>query len=367
MSLLTIVLILLLLAGISALFNYIFLKWTRTLGTKNLGLPNEIRWSASYKPAIGGISFYIIFLISYLIYLFLTNPDLTAVEEKTHLGILIVVTIGFFTGLTDDAFNTVPWLKFSAQFACGTLLALFDVRIEFFEVAWLDIPLTIFWTIAVMNSINMLDNMDGITTVVSFAILAASVLCALPLSDANLFYTFVSGGAMAALLGFLIFNWNPSKIFMGDTGSQMLGALLAAIGVVFFWNNTNIATDHSWWSKLAIVMTAFVIPIADSLTVTINRLRRGQSPFVGGRDHTTHHLSYAGLSDRQVAGVMIVISVISLSLIGLLRYIPEHERDGYFILLYGFSIVAIGFLYSTTVWKKARSVFRSNHMQSALK
>lgn len=367
MSITTIALILLLLVAISTLFNYLFLKWTRTLGMKNLGVPEELRWSASYKPAIGGISFYIVFLISYLIYLFVTNPDLTAMEEKTHLGILIVVTIGFFTGLTDDAFNTVPWLKFSAQFACGLLLILFDLKINFFEVFWMDGVLTIFWTIAVMNSINMLDNMDGITTVVSITILAAAALCALPITDGSLFYTFICGGTVAALIGFLIFNWHPSKMFMGDTGSQMLGAMLAAVGIIFFWNNTNITADHSWWSKLAIVITAFVIPIADSLTVTINRIRRGQSPFVGGRDHTTHHLSYAGLTDRQVAGVMVIISLISLGFMAMLRYIPEYERNAYFLLLYAFSVITIVFLFSTTFWKKSRSVFRSNHMQSALK
>ncbi|MEQ9188532.1 MAG: MraY family glycosyltransferase [Cryomorphaceae bacterium] len=349
-------------AAISVLFNFLFLKWTKTLGTKNLAPSEEERWSASYKPAIGGISFYIIFLVSYVVYLFIHNPELHTDEELSHLGMLIVVTLGFFTGLADDAFNTLPWLKLSAQLSCGALLLLFDIRIEFFELAWADGLLTIFWTVAVMNSINMLDNMDGITTVVSICILLAAAVSENPLANYNFFYTFICGGTVAALFGFLIFNWHPSKIFMGDTGSQMIGALLAAVGVLFFWNNEYVMVEHTWYSKLAIVATAFVIPIADSLTVTINRLQRGQSPLVGGKDHTTHHLSYAGLSDPQVGYVMLSIAVASVGLIAMLRFVPSDDQWMLQTALLVFAVLVIGLLFSTTRWKKARKIFEENHL-----
>ena len=218
-------------AVISMLFNFLFLKWTRTLGTKNLAPSEEERWSAAYKPAIGGISFYIIFLVSYVVYLFIHNPELHPAEEISHLGLLIVVTLGFFTGLADDAFNTLPWLKFSSQLTCGILLLLFDIRIEFFELTWTDSLLTIFWTVAVMNSINMLDNMDGITTVVSIFILLAAAVSEDPFAHYNFFYTFICGGTIAALAGFLVFNWHPSKIFMGDTGSLSLGGIIAVFAI----------------------------------------------------------------------------------------------------------------------------------------
>lgn len=349
-------------AVISMLFNFLFLKWTRTLGTKNLAPSEEERWSAAYKPAIGGISFYIIFLVSYVVYLFIHNPELHPAEEISHLGLLIVVTLGFFTGLADDAFNTLPWLQFSAQLMCGILLLLFDIRIEFFELTWADSLLTIFWTVAVMNSINMLDNMDGITTVVSIFILLAAAVSEDPFAHYNFFYTFICGGTIAALAGFLVFNWHPSKIFMGDTGSQMIGALLATVGVLFFWNNHYVMVEHTWYSKLAIVAAAFVIPIADSLTVTINRLGRGQSPFVGGKDHTTHHLSYAGLSDRQVGFVMLSIAAASVALIALLRYVALESQWILQSALLVFAFLVIGFLYSSTRWKRSREIFESKHL-----
>lgn len=346
-------------AVLSWAMNYFLLKWSKTLGRKNDMDANEIRWSDSYKPALGGISFFFIFLISLVSYYFYADPGSS--DEMFQIGIIAAVSLGFFTGLADDAFNTVPWLKFAAQFFCGVLLVYFDLRIDFFEVFWLDSLLTIFWTISVMNSINMLDNMDGITASISVTILISAAVCAVPYGSSTLFYTLICGGAVAALLGFLLLNWHPSKIFMGDTGSQMIGALLAAVGIAFFWNNDLIIIEHPWYSKIAIVLTAFVVPIGDSLTVTINRLKRGQSPFVGGRDHTTHHLSYAGLSDNKVGLVLLSISGISVLLILGLQFIHANYLNYYITLLFVYPLLSIAFLYSTTIWRKSRQVYLSKH------
>lgn len=150
---------------------------------------------------------------------------------------------------------------------------------------------------------------------------------------------------------------------MGDTGSQLLGALLAGVGIVFFWNNENIIESHGWFSKLVIVLCAFVVPIGDSLTVTINRLKRGQSPVVGGRDHTTHHLSYAGLSDRQVAYVLGGLMLLSILLIAGLHLIGEEFLTMYMAIIFLYAISAIAFLYSTTIWKKSRAVFEAHQAE----
>lgn len=354
---------LIILGFISLLFNYLILTWSKTLGSKNQSNSDQIRWSETYKPAIGGVSFYIVFLIAYLTYSFAFRPDLTSLIETQHLGILLAVSVGFFAGLADDAFNTVPMLKLSAQIITSLILIFCGVTIELSGNEFLDAALTIFWVVAVMNSINMLDNMDGITAVSSLFILAEIAILALPISENNLFFTFICGGTAAAVLGFLYFNWHPSKMFMGDTGSQMLGAILASVGIIFFWNNHNIAETNAWWQKIAIVACAFVIPIGDSITVTINRLRRGKSPMVGGRDHTTHHLSFAGLKDNQVGMVMIAFSCISLVLFLLLSFVDSISKTAIFTIMLIYSILVISFLYSTTHWKKAKSIFEEKHLK----
>jgi UDP-GlcNAc:undecaprenyl-phosphate GlcNAc-1-phosphate transferase len=158
----------------------------------------------------------------------------------------------------------------------------------------------------------MLDNMDAITTSVSSTILLGAVLILFfnpPFSGVLLILTI---GVLASLLSFLYYIWNPSKMYMGDNGSQFLGAFLAIIGIQVFWNSPQMS-DHSNLYPFLLAFMAFIVPISDTSTVTINRLLRKQSPFIGGRDHTTHHLSYFGFSDRKVAWVLVTINLIFVS------------------------------------------------------
>ncbi len=316
--------------GFSILINGLFLNFSKTLGVRSNTIDDGtiIRWGSTSKPAFGGISFYILFLVSFVIAAFKHYEIATA----TTIGILIASSLGFMIGLADDAYNTKPLLKFLGQLLCAIILVLTGTTIDLFDNQILNIALTIFWVVGMMNSINMLDNMDAITTSVSiFICLTAAVLI---LIDGNLFASqktlfIICIVQVAALIGFLYFNWNPSRMYMGDTGSQFLGVLLAAIGIILFWNGT----DQNWngvdqhyeiafSKKVLAALLVFILPIIDTTTVTINRLMRGQSPFVGGKDHTTHHLSYAGLTDRHVAIVFCIISAISLVMaIAILHFI----------------------------------------------
>jgi len=178
--------------------------------------------------------------------------------------------------------------------------------------------------VGIMNSINMLDNMDGITTSVSLCIIN---FCLISSSFQNGFETFeymAMLGICAALVGFLFFNWHPSKMFMGDTGSQFIGMFLAYIGIKFLWNGTLYSGENQATQQIVQVLIAFIIPIIDTTCVVINRISRKQSPFVGGKDHTTHHLSYLGLSDSQVGFTFVGLSVFSMFIsIGIYRFIEE--------------------------------------------
>ena len=153
-----------------------------------------------------------------------------------------------------------------------------------------------------MNSINFLDNMVDITAVLSVFILLNRHLVHLMLGPVLGVQMMLIVNTIAALAGFLFYNWNPSRMFMGDTGSQFLGVYLAYVGIRCFWNAPSPVTGaDEHWRQAIMTLVVFLLPIAATTTVTINRIGRGRSPFVGGRDHTTHHLSYLGLSDAQVA------------------------------------------------------------------
>ena len=134
-----------------------------------------------------------------------------------------------------------------------------------------------------MNSINMLDNMDGISAVIS-AIIFLTCLVNLAL-EANFFniYSFILMGAIGAIIGFMVYNFNPSKIYMGDTGSQFLGVLLSGISIILLWKYRETSGPAIQFKQILFPLLAFTVPIIDTTTVFYRRLARGQSPFVGGR------------------------------------------------------------------------------------
>jgi len=321
----------------SLLINSVFMRFARTLGMRDEE-QTLIRWSSTAKPSLGGITFYILFLACFSLYGLLFPGQSAEALRPDLLGLLGATSLGFLMGLADDAYNTRPLLKLLVQLSCGGILIATGSCIDLFEANWLNRLLTLFWVVGMMNSINMLDNMDGITTSVSIAVLIAGAMSILVIGPSDPVYMVLIVGTMASLTGFLFFNWNPSRMFMGDTGSQFLGVLLAFVGIRFFWNAPSIEGRWEVGRQLMSALIVFLLPIVDTTVVTINRLLKGRSPFVGGRDHTTHHLSYAGYSDGQVALVFIGLSLVHVFLTFVMcRYIRVWT-DLYTMLFSGYAL-----------------------------
>jgi len=299
---------------ISLLINWILLKFSKNLGTRNNIELNQIRWAAQAKPSLGGISFFIAFLISVSVLNILYVENQTGEQNIRMLGLLVATTLGFIIGLADDAYNTNPLVKFIGQLTCAFILILTDIYIDATNILVLDYAITTLWVVGLMNSINMLDNMDGVTTSISITIILAAVIFVATGYDFNNSYLILLLGVLGALIGFLFYNWNPAKMYMGDSGSQFLGVFLAAISILFFWGEKEPNNEIFQIKQFVIPMLIFIVPLIDTITVSIRRLMRKQSPFVGGKDHTTHHLVFFGLSERQAALVLIFISLASLPL-----------------------------------------------------
>ena len=324
----------------SILINRFLLKFSKTLGIRDTS-QTIIRWSPTSKPALGGISFFIIFLLSISTISFVMPKEVDFFNLQT-LGILVVVTIGFLLGLFDDAYNTRPWIKFFTQFLCGIILIATGSYIQIFNIQLLNYALTLLWVVGMMNSINMLDNMDGITSIVALSIFSAIFIGMAISGDWDNPLILIIIGTMAALTGFLYYNWNPSQMYMGDTGSQFLGILLASLSINCLWNGTGFVGESVPWMRFMAVAMAFALPIIDTSTVSIKRIANGKSPFIGGKDHTTHHLSYLGLTDRQVGIVFVFLSALSLILtviittfISLWKTLHTFGFGLYFAVLFG--------------------------------
>ncbi len=338
----------------SVLVNSIFLRFARTLGIRN-NPEMQNRWSSTVKPALGGISFYLIFLFSFILLEILFGKSYSYFSDKKLLGILAVVTIAFLMGLADDAFDTRPVLKFLTQFICAIILLVTGTKIMVFDSEFLNYSLTIIWVIGLMNSLNMLDNMDAITTVISMIILCFCIYLNISVANALSPVNFLSVCLLGTLSGFLIFNWHPSQVFMGDTGSQFLGIFIAILGIDYCWNVETINSFNLpvlYPSKsLLVIGLVFLVPLTDTITVVVNRLLAGRSPFVGGKDHTTHHLFFNGVTEKKIALFFALLNTTSC----VLAFYVIQEKDWSWVNLAIYSIYPIiVFLFLFSITKRAK-------------
>lgn len=303
--------------SVSLVLNWILLKFSKNLGIRNKETnKQQIRWAAQEKPALGGIAFFLVFLLSVSVAGFLPGSTDNLFYNQKLIAIIVATTVGFIIGLADDAYNTNPLVKFIGQFTCAFILILGNLYIKATGNIAIDYFITTLWVVGLMNSINMLDNMDAITTTASLTILS-SILFVLSVGEIETTSVVLILGVIGALLGFLYFNWNPAKMYMGDSGSQFLGVFLAAASILTIWGERTEYSGIIQLKQFVLPLLIFTVPLMDTLTVTIRRLMRKQSPFVGGKDHTTHQLVFFGFSERQTALILISIGIIS----GLLAYL----------------------------------------------
>ena len=227
-------------------------------------------------------------------------------------------------------------MKFIGQLTCANILIAMDIYIPLTPILGVNYVFTVIWVVGMMNSINMLDNMDGITGSISAAIVSCALMIAYLQRPDDYLLLFILLGVLASLLGFLAFNWHPARIYMGDTGSQFLGVFLSAIGIMYFWNFKEPTGELIQIKQFIPPLMVFILPIIDTTTVFIRRIARGQSPFVGGKDHTTHHLAFLGLSDTMVAVVFVSLSLVSM----VITYLIFEAKNSWH---YQYSFIALSY------------------------
>lgn len=329
----------------SLLINYILLRFAQTLGIRS-SASGQVRWNPEEKPSLGGISFYVVFLFAFIFTLLF--PEKSLGFNLQTVGILLAATLAFLMGLADDAFNTQPLLKFLTQIVCALVVIFSGHSVAIFENQLLNYFITMLWVVGLMNSVNMLDNMDGITCIVSIVACFFMVLINVSLFNTKGYSSVLNLGVMGALCGFLVYNFHPSKMFMGDTGSQFLGLFLAVMGIDNCWNQPALISGLPA-GNMVIVALVFLLPLTDTITVVINRLRAGSSPFVGGKDHTTHHLFFKGITEKRIAVLFFLTGSIGM----LLAYFLITRFS--YALFYGaivYIVLVFVSLYLNTIIKK---------------
>jgi len=305
--------------------------------------PNERRLNREPLPNAGGLVVYMGVLAA-LVLATLLRPIVIQAVLAQLLTILLGGTILVMVGFVDDQFGLPPWVRLLIQSLTALLLIANGISIEVHFFTPIDpilsILLTVFWVVGITNAINLMDGIDGLVGGVSFisamSLLAVSAQFA-PKAAATLLLAALGGSA----LGFLLHNFHPSRIIMGDAGAYFFGYVLAA---------TAILGDLKVNTVFALVPTVLflLLPVLDTTQVFVLRLMAGKNPLsTPGKDHLHHRLLARGLSQRSTALTLWTITLITNCL--------AMKLQGMTLLATLVTIVSITILLSFTVWQRVRT------------
>lgn len=237
------------------------------------------------------------------------------------LAVLAAMTVMHVLGLIDDRKRLGPWSKLGVQLGVAAILAIFfDMRIlrllDQFGPAGsaASVLLSVVWLVVVTNAMNFLDNMDGLSG--GIGAICATLYLAATLIGGQWFVAAMAALLLGSLLGFLVFNFPPAKVFMGDGGSLVLGLLLAIVSVRTTYFDAAHHRPGAWYGVLMPVMV-LAVPLYDFTSVTLIRLSQGRSPFHGDQNHFSHRLVRKGLS-KPAAVMMIWLCTLATGLSGVM-------------------------------------------------
>ncbi|MCU1280273.1 MAG: glycosyl transferase [bacterium] len=294
--------------GIALAASVVLTLLVRTVARrfKLVATPRPDRWHKKPTALYGGVGIFASFIVTTVL-----------LHKAPHVagGHLLLACSGgmFLVGLVDDVVHLKPYAKLVGQIFFCTAFTMFGLRLRWLPSAVLDQALTIFWLVGITNAINLLDNLDGLAGgIAAIGALFLVYFCHVAGFGTPAMLTATFAGAIA---GFLIFNFNPASIFMGDCGSLFLGFFLGAVTLV---SNSG-GMRRNVVAVLAVPVLLLLIPIVDTTLVTVSRRMAGRPVSQGGRDHTSHRLVALGLSERSAALTLWIVAALSGSVAVLVR------------------------------------------------
>ena len=255
-------------------------------------------------PRLGGLAIFIGFMVSVLI---LGNVRGNGQMQSILLGSVIIVVLG----VVDDIMALPAMLKFVVQIAAALIPALNGVVIQAFSnpnifsdsLYWvlgpLSVPFTVLWIVAITNAVNLIDGLDGLANGVSAISATTMLVIALLASEAEV--AVIMAALVGACVGFMPYNLNPAKMFMGDTGATFLGYILATMSIQGLFKFYAVIS-------FAVPFLILGLPIFDTAFAFIRRIAHGQSPMHADRGHIHHRLIDMGLNQKQAVATLYVIS-----------------------------------------------------------
>ena len=261
-----------------------------------------------------------------------------------QLGIVLLsVFILFLLGLWDDRKHLGPFSKLAVQFAVAIIAAFFgEVRVEFFiESKIVTSLLSAVWIVLIINAFNFLDNMDGLAA--STAVIASCILLAAAAISGQVFVSGLAVIFIGTLIGFLVFNFPPAKIFAGDAGSLVIGFFVALLTLRTTYYHE---AQSGQWYPVFLPLIVMAVPLYDFISVTLLRITQGKSPFVGDTQHFSHRLKRHGLTDTQTV-LTLYLATLCTGLGAIFLY-QVNLPGAILIFVQTFMILAIIAIFETT-------------------
>ena len=253
-------------------------------------------------PRLGGLAIFLGFIVSMLLFV--------KVDHQLQ-GILLGASIIVVLGVVDDMSPLRAYFKFCVQIFAALVAVFHGVVIQtlsnpnvfaespYWDLGWLSIPITVLWIVGITNAVNLIDGLDGLACGVSTISAISMLVIALLVSESDV--ALVMAALVGACLGFMPYNKNPAKMFMGDTGSTFLGYILATISIQGLFKYYAIVS-------FAVPFLILGLPMFDTLFAIIRRLAHGQNPMAPDRGHIHHRLIDMGLNQKQAVAILYAIS-----------------------------------------------------------
>lgn len=285
-------------------------------------------------PRLGGLAIFLSFLLAVLVF-----ADIDRQMQGILLGAVVIVIVG----VLDDIMALRALPKLIAQIVAAGIAAYHGCVIQFVSnpnvfsestyvnLGWVSVPLTIIWIVAITNAVNFIDGLDGLAVGVSAISTATLIVIALMVSEINI--AIILCGLFGACLGFIPYNMNPAKIFMGDTGATFLGYILATLSITGLFKLYAIIS-------FAVPFLILGLPIFDICFAFLRRIAKGQNPMTADRSHVHHRLIDLGFSQKQTVAIAYLLTAI----LGLAAVVLTSSGELKALILIGavFVVGAIG-------------------------
>lgn len=281
---------------ISTFIAYLLTPFVRKVAIRfnYLDHPQNNKVHAHPTPLLGGVSIFIAFLIAVM-----TKESVLAMAPVKAImsGALVLLVIG----LIDDKMGMMPNFKLLGQFLAAMIMVKAGLRIEFIGNYYLSVIITYIWVIGITNAFNLLDNMNGLSA--GIAAISAAFFGIISYINGQYSVSVISFALAGSSLGFLKYNFPKATIFMGDTGSLVLGYVLSAIAIIGSWKT------YIFTTSIAIPILVLGYPIFDTALVSVMRILERRSVFQGGKDHSSHRMAVMGFKRFKTVLIIYAISV----------------------------------------------------------